>query len=162
MAEQKYKNPHSVLVVIYAENCDQVLMLQRQDDPDFWQSVTGSLEENETPRQAAIRELWEEVRLKITENSTALFDCNESVEFEIFPHFRYKYAPNVTYCREHWFLLAVEREFIPQLSEHLAYQWVSLEQAVKMTKSPNNAEAIRKYLLNDKFVKTKKLSLLTK
>ncbi|THA07931.1 dihydroneopterin triphosphate diphosphatase [Rodentibacter pneumotropicus] len=162
MAEQKYKNPHSVLVVIYTENRDRVLMLQRQDDPDFWQSVTGSLEENETPRQAAIRELWEEVRLKITENSTALFDCNESVEFEIFPHFRYKYAPNVTHCQENWFLLAVEWEFTPQLSEHLAYQWVSAEQAAKMTKSPNNAEAIRKYLLNDEFVKTKKLSLLTK
>lgn len=145
----KFKNNQSVLVVIYCEESKRILMLQRQDDPDFWQSVTGSLEENETPRQAAIRELWEEVRLKITENSTALFDCHESVEFEIFPHFRYKYAPNVTHCREHWFLLAVEREFVPQLSEHLAYQWVSAEQAAKMTKSPNNAEAIRKYLLSN-------------
>ncbi|OOF57069.1 dihydroneopterin triphosphate diphosphatase [Rodentibacter genomosp. 2] len=151
----KYKNPYSILVLIYAQSSGRVLMLQRQDDPTFWQSVTGSLDENETPRQAVIRELWEEVRLKITENSTALFDCNECVEFEIFPHFRYKYAPNVTYCREHWFLLAVEREFVPQLSEHLAYQWVSAEQAVRMTKSPNNAEAIRKYLLNDTVVATK-------
>jgi 8-oxo-dGTP pyrophosphatase MutT (NUDIX family) len=33
------------LVVIYAEDTKRVLMLQRRDDPDFWQSVTGSLEE---------------------------------------------------------------------------------------------------------------------
>ncbi|KKA98149.1 dihydroneopterin triphosphate diphosphatase, partial [Avibacterium paragallinarum] len=96
-----YKNPHGILVVIYAKNTHRVLMLQRKDDPEFWQSVTGSMENDETPRQTAIRELWEEVRLKISENSTALFDCNEWVEFEIFPHFRYKYAPNITHCREH-------------------------------------------------------------
>jgi dihydroneopterin triphosphate pyrophosphatase len=143
----KYKNNQSVLVVIYAENTRRVLMLQRRDDPDFWQSVTGSLETDETPTETAIRELWEEVRLKIEAKSTALFDCDESIEFEIFPHFRYKYAPNVTHCREHWFLLAVEQEFTPELTEHLAFQWVLPTRAIQMTKSPNNAEAIRKYLL---------------
>ncbi|WP_449236179.1 dihydroneopterin triphosphate diphosphatase [Aggregatibacter kilianii] len=143
----KYKNNQSVLVVIYAESTRRVLMLQRRDDPGFWQSVTGSLEADETPNETAIRELWEEVRLKIESKSTALLDCNESIEFEIFPHFRYKYAPNVTHCREHWFLLAVEQEFTPELTEHLAFQWVSPTRAIQMTKSPNNSEAIRKYLL---------------
>lgn len=146
----QYKNNQSVLVVIYAKNTNRVLMLQRQDDPDFWQSVTGTIESDETPKNTAIRELWEEVRLEISENSTALFDCKESIEFEIFPHFRYKYAPNVTHCREYWFLLAMEQEFEPVLSEHLAYQWVSPEQAIQMIKSSNNAEAIRKYILKDK------------
>ncbi|HHE9474221.1 dihydroneopterin triphosphate diphosphatase [Haemophilus influenzae] len=146
----QYKNNQSVLVVIYTKDTNRVLMLQRQDDPSFWQSVTGTIERGETPKNTAVRELWEEVRLEISENSTALFDCNESIEFEIFPHFRYKYAPNVTYCREHWFLLAMEQEFEPILSEHLAYQWVSPEQAIQMTKSSNNAEAIRKYILKDK------------
>ncbi|MCK8808257.1 dihydroneopterin triphosphate diphosphatase [Haemophilus influenzae] len=146
----QYKNNQSVLVVIYAKNTNRVLMLQRQDDPDFWQSVTGTIESGETPKKTAIRELWEEVRLEISENSTALFDCNESIEFEIFPHFRYKYAPNITHCKEHLFLCEAEKEFIPVLSEHLAYQWVSPEQAIQMTKSSNNAEAIRKHILKDK------------
>ena len=150
MISLKYKNNQSVLVVIYAKSTNRVLMLQRQDDSTFWQSVTGTLEANETPRATAIREVWEEVRLKIEENSTALFDCKESIEFEIFPHFRYKYAPNVTQCHEHWFLLAVEQEFEPILSEHLAYQWVSPKEAIQMTKSSNNAEAIRKYILKVK------------
>ncbi|EDJ90481.1 aspartyl-tRNA synthetase [Haemophilus influenzae R3021] len=26
-------------------------MLQRQDDPDFWQSVTGTIESGETPKK---------------------------------------------------------------------------------------------------------------
>ena len=146
----KLKNNQSVLVVIYAKDTNRVLMLQRQDDSDFWQSVTGTIESGETPKNTAIRELWEEVRLEISENSNALFDCKESIEFEIFPHFRYKYAPNVTHCREHWFLLAMEQEFEPVLSEHLAYQWVFPEQAIQMTKSSNNAEVIRKYIFKDK------------
>jgi dATP pyrophosphohydrolase len=45
-----FKLPVSVLVVIYAEDTKRVLMLQRRDDPAFWQSVTGSLEE-EKPRR---------------------------------------------------------------------------------------------------------------
>lgn len=146
----QYKNNQSVLVVIYTKDTNRVLMLQRQDDPDFWQSVTGTIESGETPKKTAIRELWEEVRLEISKNSPALFDCNESIEFEIFPHFRYKYAPNITHCKEYWFLCEMEKEFIPVLSEHLAYQWVSPEQAIQMTKSSNNAEAIRKYILKDK------------
>lgn len=148
MTSLKYKNNQSVLVVIYAKDTNRVLMLQRQDDPDFWQSVTGTIESGETPKKTAIRELWEEVRLEISENSTALFDCNESIEFEIFPHFRYKYAPNITHCKEHWFLCKVEKEFMPVLSEHLDFCWISAKKAVEMTKSQNNAEAIKKYLFN--------------
>ncbi|MBF0752059.1 MULTISPECIES: dihydroneopterin triphosphate diphosphatase [Pasteurellaceae] len=141
-----YKNNQSVLVVVYCKNSKRVLMLQRCDDPDFWQSVTGTIEKDETPRDTARRELWEEVRLKISANSTALFDCNRCVEFEIFPHFRYKYAPNVTHCREHWFLCAVKEEFIPQLTEHLDFKWVPVDEAIRMTKSPNNAVAMKTYL----------------
>ena len=72
MTSLKYKNNQSVLVVIYAESTNRVLMLQRQDDSTFWQSVTGTLETNETPRETAIREVWEEIGLKVEENSTAL------------------------------------------------------------------------------------------
>jgi dATP pyrophosphohydrolase len=59
-----YKRPVSVLVVIYAQDTKRVLMLQRRDDPDFWQSVTGSLEE-ETASQAAAREVKEEVTIDV-------------------------------------------------------------------------------------------------
>ncbi|TCP95970.1 dihydroneopterin triphosphate pyrophosphatase [Cricetibacter osteomyelitidis] len=141
----QYKNPESVLVVIYAKSSGNVLMLQRKDDPDFWQSVTGSLAIGETPRQTAIREVFEETGLK----TTTLFDCNTQVKFEIFPHFRYKYAPNVTHCLEHWFLLPVEGESAVNLTEHLKYQWLPPRNAAALTKSPNNASAIRQFILKE-------------
>lgn len=142
----KYKNPNSVLVVIYCQTTHNVLMLQRDDDVEFWQSVTGSLEPNELPFEAAMREVKEETGIDISAQHLSLFDCHESVLFEIFAQFRYKYAPNVTHNREHWFLLAIPDEITPILTEHLAFQWVSVEQAIQMTKSPNNAAAIAKYL----------------
>lgn len=142
----QYKNPNSVLVVIYAKSSHRVLMLQRQDDSEFWQSVTGSLADKETPFLTALREVKEEIGVDIVAEHLELIDCNQSVEFEIFPHFRYKYAPNVTHCKEHWFLLVLPDEREPILTEHLAYQWLSVSEAVALTKSPNNAEAIAKYL----------------
>ena len=142
----KFKNNQAVLIIIYTESTNRVLMLQRKDDLEFWQSVTGTLDDGETPQQAAVREVKEETGIDIIAERLSLIDCNESVVFEIFPHFRYKYAPNVTHCREDWFLLAVKQEFEPILSEHLAYQWLEAKQAAELTKSPNNAKAIEKYL----------------
>ncbi|VFS23430.1 NUDIX hydrolase [Enterobacter cancerogenus] len=58
------------------------LMLQRRDDPDFWQSVTGSLEEGETASQAAAREVKEEVTIDVASEQLTLKDCQRTVEFE--------------------------------------------------------------------------------
>ncbi|MFD0965490.1 dihydroneopterin triphosphate diphosphatase [Seminibacterium arietis] len=148
----KYKSPLSVLVLIYHQISGKVLMLQRNDDQEFWQSVTGSLEEGETPYQAAIREVKEETGLDILVENLPLFNCNEAVVFEIFPQFRYKYAPNVTTVTEHWFLLAVPNLYEPKLIEHQAYQWLSAKQAAELTKSWNNKLIIEKYLIRDKFL----------
>jgi len=60
-----WKRPVSVLIVIYARDSGRVLMMQRRDDPDFWQSVTGSLEGDETPVAAAKREVCEETGIDI-------------------------------------------------------------------------------------------------
>lgn len=121
-------------------------MLQRQDDVSFWQSVTGSIENGETPTHAAIREVKEETGFDIFAENLPLFDCNQRISFEIFPQFRYKYAPDITHCTEHWFLLALEDESEPTLTEHQAYQWVTVQQAAMLTKSWNNRAAIETYL----------------
>ncbi|STM23598.1 dATP pyrophosphohydrolase [Escherichia coli] len=82
--DKVYKRPVSILVVIYAQDTKRVLMLQRRDDPDFWQSVTGSVEEGETAPQAAMREVKEEVTIDVVAEQLTLIDCQRTVEFEIF------------------------------------------------------------------------------
>ncbi len=98
--DKVYKRPVSVLVVIFAQDTKRVLMLQRRDDPDFWQSVTGSIEEGETALQAAVREVKEEVTIDVAAEQLTLIDCQRTVEFEIFSHLRHRYAPGVMHNTE--------------------------------------------------------------
>ncbi|MDM2927084.1 dihydroneopterin triphosphate diphosphatase [Citrobacter sp. Cpa228] len=143
-----YKQPVSVLVVIYAKDTGRVLMLQRRDDPDFWQSVTGSLEEGETASQAALREVKEEVAIDVAREQLTLIDCLRTVEFEIFSHLRHRYAPGIVRNTESWFCLALptEREIV--FTEHLTYRWVNAHEAAQLTKSWSNRQAIEEFVIN--------------
>lgn len=143
-----YKRPESVLVVIHAESSGRVLMLQRCDDSKFWQSVTGSLEQGESPLQAAYREVMEEVGIDIEAEHLSLFDCHRCMEFELFVHFRYRYTPGITHNKEHWFclFLPAERELV--LTEHHAYKWLEAFQATMLTKSWSNRQAIKEFIIN--------------
>jgi len=63
------KRPESVLVVIRDEH-NRVLIMQREDDANFWQSVTGTIEEGEIPLNAAYRELEDETGIELPNQST--------------------------------------------------------------------------------------------
>ncbi|HGJ5875421.1 MAG TPA: dihydroneopterin triphosphate diphosphatase [Arsenophonus sp.] len=143
----QYKRPESILVVVYVPSSRQVLMLQRRDDPDFWQSVTGNLEDNETPREAALREVQEEIGIDIIKQHLELVDLQRSLYFDIFLKFRYRYAPGVTQCKEHWFSLALPQEQDFLLIEHLAFRWLPTAQAAALTKSWSNRQAIEEFVL---------------
>ncbi|MCC8374384.1 MULTISPECIES: dihydroneopterin triphosphate diphosphatase [Photorhabdus] len=142
-----YKRPESVLVVIYAFSSRRVLMLQRRDDPDFWQSVTGSLDGDETPWETALREVQEEVGIDIIGENLELIDCRRSLYYEIFTHLRHRYAPGVTRNKEYWFCLALPEERECLLTEHQAYQWLDADKAVKLTKSWSNRQAIEEFVI---------------
>lgn len=134
-----YKQPVSVLVVIY-DNNRQILLLERADKPDFWQSVTGSLEPGETIEQTAKRELAEETGIY----SNDILNWQQSSIYEIYPHWRHRYAPGVTHNTEHIFSLCITAETPILLSprEHLDYIWCSPEQAAEKVFSPSNRSAI--------------------
>lgn len=142
-----FKRPVSVLVVIFARDSGRVLMLQRRDDPSFWQSVTGSQEEGETLLATAQREVREETGIDIDDGQLTLVDCQRQIEFEIFAHFRHRYAPEVTHNSEHWFCLALPEERPIALSEHLAYRWIAVADAAALTKSWSNRQAIEEFVV---------------
>ncbi|EAX3856463.1 TPA: dihydroneopterin triphosphate diphosphatase [Salmonella enterica] len=148
MKDKVYKRPVSVLVVIFAQDTKRVLMLQRRDDPDFWQSVTGSIEEGETALQAAVREVKEEVTIDVAAEQLTLIDCQRTVEFEIFSHLRHRYAPGVMHNTELWFCLALPHERQVIFTEHLTYQWLDAPDAAALTKSWSNRQAIEEFVIN--------------
>jgi dATP pyrophosphohydrolase len=141
------KIPISVLVVIYKSNRD-VLLIERADRAGFWQSVTGSLDRSdEDLAQAATREVFEETGIAVDQlPADALRNLNHQIEYEIYPEWRFRYAPGVTRNTEHWFVLQVPENTSIQLSprEHVAYEWLPFAEAAQKCFSPSNGEAILK------------------
>ncbi len=122
-------------------------MLQRRDDTHFWQSVTGSQEPGETLAETAAREVQEETGIDVNAARLTVVDCQRQIQFEIFPHFRHRYAPEVTHNAEHWFSLALPCEQPVTLSEHLAYRWIAAADAARLTRSWSNRQAIEEFVL---------------
>lgn len=137
-----YKQPVSVLVLIHTPDL-KVLLLERVDFPDAWQSVTGSREEGESLLETARREVIEETGLPAQD--FPLRDWQLSSDYEIFAIWRHRYAPGVTTNTEHVFSLEVPAPMAVRLSEreHRRCQWVNWNVAAEMVFSPSNAEAIR-------------------
>ena len=138
-----YKTPVSALVVIHTPDL-QVLLLERADRKNFWQSVTGSIETGETPYEAAIREVHEETGLVATDY--AFSDWQSSNVYEIYPHWRHRYAPDVTHNEEHLFGLELPGPLPVQLAddEHVRYEWLDWRQAAIRVFSWTNVVALRK------------------
>ena len=143
-----HKTPISVLVLIHTPDM-QVLIMERADKAGFWQSVTGSLEllpsgELESHQAAAAREVMEETGLNVAEFK--LEDWGFSNVYEIYPHWRHRYAPGVTQNTEHVFGLELPGPLDVQLcpDEHVRYEWVDWRDAAKRVFSWTNVEALRK------------------
>lgn len=133
-----------MLVLVHDQN-QRILTLQRQDDPGFWQSVTGSLEPDELPEQAAHREILEEINVDIVGLGFNLVNLHHTLQYEIRPQWRHRYPPGVTLNTEHWFALQISSQTPITLTEHIAYQWLSQEQAITKMWSPSNRDVIRMY-----------------
>lgn len=142
-----YKHPESVLILIHTQ--EQVLLLQRQDNSDFWQSVTGSLEAGETRRQAAERELAEETGI-VLDKSVQLIETGRRVRFEIYPRWRHRYRPGVTHNWEYEFYLALPAPQEVVLTEHLAQRWLPFAKAKEQASSWTNKLAIERLIATKK------------
>ncbi|AXR05948.1 dihydroneopterin triphosphate diphosphatase [Salinimonas sediminis] len=136
-----YKRPESVLVVLY-DQYHRVLLLQREDDPDFWQSVTGTIETGEQPLQTAYREVAEETGLHLDTARQAIVDRRQTNQYKIRSRWLYRYPPGTLYNTEHVFTAQVSSDIALTLTEHLAYEWVPKAAALARLWSPSNRTAV--------------------
>jgi dATP pyrophosphohydrolase len=145
--DRPYKIPESVLVVIHTADL-QVLLIERADQPGFWQSVTGSKDTvEEDLEQTAVREVAEETGIVIGSAEVPLANLRNWYlrnVYEIYPRWAHRYAPGVLHNTEHVFGLEVPRDVPVTLAprEHLASVWLPWQEAADRCFSPSNAEAI--------------------
>lgn len=146
-----------MLVVIHSAD-QHVLLIERADQPGFWQSVTGSKDSLDEPlSETARREVEEETGIVVSDggvDSTSgdgnlvprshLRDWQLSNIYEIYPVWRHRYAPGVTKNTEHVFGLLVPRDIPVTLAprEHTRHVWLPYREAADRCFSPSNAEAI--------------------
>ena len=136
-----FKQPVSVLVVIYTPALE-VLLLERAAHPGFWQSVTGSRENDEALLDTARREVTEETGIDTRRYQP--IDWQITNTFEIFPEWRHRYAPGINRNTEHVFGLELPGPFEIKVApgEHRDWTWMSWQEAAKRCFSWSNRDAI--------------------
>lgn len=132
-------------MLIYNSN-GEVLLIERADCSNFWQSVTGSIDSlDEDLSLAASREVLEETGIDVSLLPIgSLKNMHHQIDYEIYPQWRHRYAPGVIKNTEHWFCLEVPGNIEVKLSprEHIAYQWLPYQEAAAECFSRSNGEAI--------------------
>ena len=120
----------------------RVLLLKRKAPFEFWQSVTGSLDEGEMPAECARRELVEETGIDPGER---LVDTGISRVFTIDPRWLDRYPPGITENREYEWRLPVDApmDIDIDMDEHSDWCWVDIDQAIESVWSWTNKEALQ-------------------
>jgi len=121
-----------VEVWIYRPDGQYLVLLLTPERGGFWQPVTGSVEPGEKIEAAALREATEETGLTFL-NPVESLDSDFVFESrgEVF--------------REHGFALKAPPTGKIRLDpdEHVAFRWVSAEEALKLMRFPENAAMLK-------------------
>ena len=141
MKNKKYKNPNSILLIIFTTKF-KVLLLKKNSKTDLWQSVTGSIELGEDPYDTALRELQEETGIN-KQRSDLIFD-DLSHKFMIYSEWIDRYKESTYSNKEYIFSLKLNDEVSVKLSkEHSSYKWVDLNEAIHLVFSWTNKAALK-------------------
>lgn len=139
------KRAESVLVVIRDEH-NQVLIMQRDDDANFWQSVTGTIERGEIPLNAAYRELAEETGIVLPRATHPVVDCRLVNQYQIRSTWLHRYPPGTLFNNEYVFSVKVPSGLSIVLTEHTDHIWTNKQDAMQRVWSNSNRDAIAQFV----------------
>lgn len=127
-------------MVVYSA-AGEVLLLRRSKPFDFWQSVTGSLDADESHADAAVRELREETGLTTEGRLTY---SGVARQFTIDPRWRNRFLPGVTENVEYEWRYELAEPVAVHIArdEHSEYQWLPVGEAINTVWSWTNRDAI--------------------
>jgi diaminopimelate epimerase len=147
---EKLRVPRQVLVYLYrrAETGIEVLLLRRTERwGGFWQGVTGAPEWDESDEAGAVREVFEETGLDVSESLRAIGARHELgiAEFEDPAEWTRLYGRGVATVPEEVYAGEVPDGSSPVLAplEHDAYRWCEVGEALALLRYDANRDALR-------------------
>ena len=112
---------------------------------EFWQPITGGLEEGETKVEALKREIQEETGIK---NIIKIIADVHYFEFQDLPLIEYlnKHGCPCKQLKEYAFGVEVssEEEVVLDGKEHSEFKWCSFQEALRLMKWKENRDSLKK------------------
>lgn len=137
--ENKTKKAQVVLAVVDSDrqSFDFLLLQTNEKRGNFWQNVTGKIDEGETFEEGGLREVIEETGLNI-ESIIDIIDLGISHNFT---------DDKKRNCHEKCFLIIAEKKWPIKIDskEHQQFKWVTMETLhPELVKHKGNFEALEK------------------
>jgi 8-oxo-dGTP pyrophosphatase MutT (NUDIX family) len=130
------------IVVVVRRQGELLVMRRAPERLGYWSLVAGGLEPDESPREAAQRELLEETALKAEVRQLPIALSYSLLDDP--PAIRARYGPGIERVTVHAFVTDAPDGWEPALdAEHDLYRWCALEQAVELMAYDTARDALR-------------------
>jgi 8-oxo-dGTP pyrophosphatase MutT (NUDIX family) len=130
------------IVVVVRRGPELLVMRRSPERLGYWSLVAGGLEPDETPAEAAQRELYEETRL-----TSKVRPLPISLSYSLLddpPAIRARYGPGVETITVHAFVVDAPVKWEPTLdAEHDVYEWCTLDEALGLLVYDTMKDAVR-------------------
>jgi 8-oxo-dGTP pyrophosphatase MutT (NUDIX family) len=134
---------HREVMVVVRRGSEFLVLHRAPQFEAYWHLVAGGVEEGESARDAAVRELREEVSLDAKDG---LRDLEQPFVYSLAeesPAVRARFGPSQTDVPVDVFVADVETAWEPTLNEeHDAYRWCSRDEAVALLYWPEPRELV--------------------
>jgi 8-oxo-dGTP pyrophosphatase MutT (NUDIX family) len=130
------------IVVVVRRGPEFLVMRRAPERLGYWSLVAGGLEPDETPQEAAQRELLEETALQAKVRPLPV-SLSYSLRDDP-PAIRARYAPGIETVTVHAFVADAPVKWEPTLdAEHDRHQWCDLDEALELLVYDATKDAIR-------------------
>jgi 8-oxo-dGTP pyrophosphatase MutT (NUDIX family) len=130
------------IVVVVRRDGELLVMRRAPERLGYWSIVAGGVEPEETPQEAAQRELLEETGLQAEVRPLPV-----SLSYSLLddpPAIRARYAPGIERVTVHAFVADADPGWEPTLdAEHDVYRWCELESATALMAYETVSDALR-------------------
>lgn len=130
------------IVVVVRREGELLAMRRAPERLGYWSLVAGGLEPEETPQEAAQRELLEETGLRAGVRPLPIRLSYSLLDDP--PAIRARYEPGIERVTVHAFVADAEAGWEPVLdAEHDLYRWCALDEAVELMAYETTRDALR-------------------